>query len=1378
MAVLNLIIRYFIIQSKSIKFADSQNLRKKLNLVMKNINFKISILFLLIVFNLNSQTKFISAPEKPDTFKVTKTINLEYKYVPSINELISTGKFIPADPNEFKKAGPPKRMMANKVVPGKGLPKGNDPLANFDTEASKKQTKDPILTFQTTSSTATPGDPTGEVGRDYYLASWNSSFRFYNLDGSPATPNTSLSNLFGANESGDPIVLYDSEADRYVITSMGSSSLNFAVSVSNDPVNDGWHVYNASSNQFPTSGQFPDYPKYSIWSDGYYCTTNTGGDNLFVLERDKILNGDTSASLQAFDTPSMATSGFASAQIFDIVDDNHPAAGNATLVYLQDDSWGGVSTDHLKIWTVNVDWSNPSNSSISNPAQLTTTAFNSVFDGGSFSNLEQPSGLDIDAMQATIMNQAQFRKYATHNSAILNFVVNTVSPGELAGVRWFELRQDGDGQPWTIFQEGTYTAPDGRHAFGASMSMDLQGNIGMGYSSVSSSESVSLRYTGRYAADPLGEMTLEEGLIAQSTGNSSNLRYADYAHMSVEPTNDKQFWFVSEYFSPGRSHMVGVFQIAADAAYDAGVVSIDSPLSGTLTNNETVTVSIFNYGENDISNFDVSFQLDSGAVVTETYTGTIVTGETVQHTFSTTVDMSTVGTTYVIQAYTSLTDDENAANDGVTEDITHLNPNDIGISEISSPSSGELLSNAEAVTVTITNYGGATQYDFEVTFELNGESVTEIVPGPLEGNSSMEYTFEQTVDVSVFGSYSITVTTSLDGDSDTSNDSSTIDFTNINCAPSMDCSFADGFQLFQFGDINNESGCEGYGDFTDQSTDVELGETYDITMTTGWGEQYVRIWIDLNDDFNFTLDELILDNYIIGFGQGQGSYTETTQVTIPASATLGQHLMRTKTNWAAGVPDDACETTQYGETEDYMINILPAAAYDIGITDITNPVTGSLTAAETVTVEIFNYGENDVTNFEVSYSVNGGASIVETFTENLASGSTTEYSFEATADMSQVEAYYTIVASVNLDGDEDAENDSYEVEIQHLIALDLGVSSILSPSSGVSLSNAEQVTVVITNFGGATQSDFEVTYLLNDSVSVTEVIAGPLYGNSTMEYTFTQTVDLSMPGNYTLTVSTSLAGDDVPSNDSSELQIVNSTCAPSMNCSVGDGLTLFQLLDIDNPSGCEGYGDFTDQITNVEQGGTHDVTMTTGYGSQYVKIWIDFNDDYSYTADELVLDNYIIAQGSGSGTYTETTQVNIPADATLGEHSMRVKTNWNAGVPDDACEVTTYGETEDYMVNVVTSLGFGEEVFVNSQFKIYSADNDNFTINLSTDYNDLMTFSVYDINGKILVFNNIEKTNNTSYIYELDMSYMSSGVYLVKIGNNTVGYKSARIMVK
>ena len=873
--------------------------------------------------------KTIENNEANENYKVTHVINLEYKYIPSITDQIKNGTFVAADPEDYKKDGPAKRMLANKVVPGKGLPKGNDPLVNFNNKKNKIQSREPALIFQTTSQTATPGDPTGEIGRDYYFASWNSAFRFFNLDGSPASPATSLNSLFGPNQSGDPIVLYDSQADRYVISSMGSSSLNFAVSVSNDPINDGWHVYNAASNQFPTSGQFPDYPKYSIWSDGYYCTTNTSGDNLFVLERDKILVGDPTASLQAFDTPSMSTSGFSSAQIFDIVDNNHPSAGNATLVYLQDDSWAGVNYDHLKIWSVNIDWDNPSNSSISNPVELPTTPFNSVFDGGSFNNLEQPSGPDIDAMQAMIMNQAQYRKFDNYNSAIFNFVVNTVSVGKLAGVRWYELRQSDDGQPWTIHQEGTYLAPDGRHAFGASMSLDIQGNIGMGYSSVSSSESVSLRYTGRYANDPLGEMTLEEGLVVQSTGNSNNTRYADYAHLSVDPSNEKQFWYVSEYFGPGRSHMVGVFQIAPDAAFDTGIISIDSPTSGLLTDSEIITISIFNYGENSISNFDVSYQLDDGTIITETFTGTIASGETAQYTFNATVDMSILGNIYNITSFVTLSEDGDFENDSFTAEVTHLNANDIGVSNIVSPVSGELLSSSEQVTITINNFGGATQYDFDVTFEINGVSYTETVPGPLAPNSFIEYTFNQTVDLSSFGTYAMVAYTSLDTDFDPTNDLWQSSITNINCSPVADCAgYDDGFQLFQLADIDNPSGCEGgYSNFTNLSTDLVVGDTYDVTVTTGYGDQHVRIWIDYNDDFIFSLDEMVVSDYEIANGQGQGSYTETFQMTIPEGAVLGTHIMRIKSNWQSQVPDDACEDTTYGETEDYTVNLVTSLGF-------------------------------------------------------------------------------------------------------------------------------------------------------------------------------------------------------------------------------------------------------------------------------------------------------------------------------------------------------------------------------------------------------------------------------------------------------------------
>ncbi|MDG1219082.1 MAG: GEVED domain-containing protein [Flavobacteriaceae bacterium] len=889
--------------------------------MVKNIKLLVSLLGFFLFSSSYSQQSEIQKP--------SWTATLDYRFVPSISDQIKDGTFVPADEDAHKKLGREKRWHGNKVVPGKGLPNGDDPLLYLQENVVTKSSRDPILTFETTSNTATPSDPTGEIGRDYYFASWNSSFRFFNIDGTTASPPASLSTLFGNDESGDPIALYDSEADRYIITSMGSSGLNFAISQTNDPILGGWHVYNAMS--FGTDGQFPDYPKYSIWSDGYYCTTNTSANNLYVLERDKIIDGDPTASIQGFNAPQMITSGFASAQVLDITNDDHPAPGNATMVYMQDDAWNQVPTDHLKIWTINIDWDNSNNSSISTPYQLPTSSFTSVFDGGSFANLTQSSGPDIDAMQATLMNQAQFRKFPTHNSAVFNFVVDVLSGSdELAAVRWYELRQDADGEPWVIYQEGTYTAPDGRHAFGASMAMDIQGNIGMGYTSMSATAPITLRYTGRYANDPSGQMTIEENLIGQSNATNPNTRYADYAHMSVDPSNDKTFWFISEYFKPGRRDLVGTFQIAANYSNDIGVVSVDTPVSGLLSNSESVTVSIFNYGEDAVSNFDVSYQLDSGTIITETYSGTVESTETVQHTFSTTADLSTVGQTYVIVSYTSLSGDEDSSNDGITQDVQHLNPNDLGVTGISSPVSGTNLSATELVTIEITNFGGAEQSNFEVSYELNGELVTETVDGPLAGNSSTDYIFTQTADLSAFGLYEITATVNIENDSDDSNNSISVNINNSNCTPTGDLSYGDGFHLFQVGDINNNtgSGGPGYEDFTNLSTALEQGSTNDLTVTTGYGNQNIRVWIDFNDDFVFTLDEVVVDNYVIAPGGAAGSYTETMQLVVPDDATLGEHIMRAKTNWNAPVPDDACEETNYGETEDYIVNIVESLGID------------------------------------------------------------------------------------------------------------------------------------------------------------------------------------------------------------------------------------------------------------------------------------------------------------------------------------------------------------------------------------------------------------------------------------------------------------------
>lgn len=630
---------------------------------------------LCLLFTIYGQNKISNQSQKA-VWKGT----LNYKFVPSINQQIKNKTFVHAFINKDNYYGKDKRTKGNKVVPGKGLPKGLDPLLSTQKSAISRRVKSTSLTFETTNSTATPSDPTGAVGRDFYIASWNTAFRIFNKDGSPATPAASLTTLFPGTSIGDPIVLYDAQADRYIVTEFENDPNGFHVAISqtNDPVNGGWHVYSASGFQ---TGTFPDYTKFSIWSDGYYVTANipetdtndnTRNGQVWALERDKMLVGDISASIQAFTLTGMATNGFYSPQAFNVTDGNLPARGNATIVYMQDDAWSNVNSDHLKLWTINVDWNNPLNSTISAPTEIPTSPFTGVFDGGGFANLPQPTGPNIDAMQATIMNQAQFRKFGTHNSVVFNFVVNTNANGKLAGIRWYELRQSGDGQPWSIYQEGTYVAPNGRHAFGASMAMDGAGNIGMGYSSVSATESISLRYSGRFKDDPLNTMTALEELIVQSNTDNTSTRYADYSHLTVDPSNNADFWFVSEYFNNGnRSNIVGVFQLTDPPNNDVGVVSIDNPMDGVLSSSEDITVTIKNFGKDNQSNFPVSYTIDGGTTVTETYTGTLGQGATDTFTFSVKANLSITNQVYTIEAFTNLTNDANSSNDSFSAQVTN-----------------------------------------------------------------------------------------------------------------------------------------------------------------------------------------------------------------------------------------------------------------------------------------------------------------------------------------------------------------------------------------------------------------------------------------------------------------------------------------------------------------------------------------------------------------------------------------------------------------------------------------------------------------------------------------------------------------------------------
>ena len=209
---------------------------------------------------------------------ITKVIS-----VPSLAEQLQNGTFVyaPKKMNNGKEINP-KLRHTNKVVPGKGFPKGDDPLVKTQEESLKLQILPPSLVFDADIAQATPTDATGGVGPNHYLGGWNSAFRIFDKNGNPLTPEASFSTLFPGNTIGDPILLYDALADRFIITEFDDNpnGLNIAISKGPDPVNDGWHVYTTG---FEITS-FPDYPKFSIWPDGYYITSNIGSsDRVFVM---------------------------------------------------------------------------------------------------------------------------------------------------------------------------------------------------------------------------------------------------------------------------------------------------------------------------------------------------------------------------------------------------------------------------------------------------------------------------------------------------------------------------------------------------------------------------------------------------------------------------------------------------------------------------------------------------------------------------------------------------------------------------------------------------------------------------------------------------------------------------------------------------------------------------------------------------------------------------------------------------------------------------------------------------------------------------------------------------------------------------------------
>jgi len=428
-------------------------------------------------------------------------------------------------------AAAPQRALAPNATSTPGL--------NFD--GVGQGFAGPAGTFTVNSA---PPDTIGAVGATQYLQAVNSEFAVFNkatgaVVFGPVPLNTLWSGFGGgceSNNDGDPIVAYDKQADRWIISQFSVSTTPFLQCVAISTSSDATGTYARYS--FSYTG-FNDYPKLGVWPDAYYITYNMFnaagtsflGSQVCAFDRAKMLTG-TPATQQCV----QLSSTFGGLLPADLDGATLPPAGAPNpLVAL------GRTTSTLDTWKFHVDWATPANTTLAGPTTLTVPLYSEACGGGTCIP-QLGTTQTLDSLGDRLMHRLAYRNFGDHEALVVNHAVAT---GSTVGVRWYELRN-----PTTtpsLFQTGLF-APDAFYRWMGSIAMDKAGNMALGYSVSGSTINPAIRYAGRLAGDAAGQMTFEATIFQGAGSQTTNLsRWGDYSAMTLDPADDCTFFYTSEY---------------------------------------------------------------------------------------------------------------------------------------------------------------------------------------------------------------------------------------------------------------------------------------------------------------------------------------------------------------------------------------------------------------------------------------------------------------------------------------------------------------------------------------------------------------------------------------------------------------------------------------------------------------------------------------------------------------------------------------------------------------------------------------------------------------------------------------------------------------
>ncbi len=418
----------------------------------------------------------------------------------------------------------------------------------------------PTLSFEGTGAIdgVTPPDPNGDVGPNNYVQWVNLSIAVYDKQGTllagPSPGNTPWLGMAGSacatDNNGDPIVIYDSLADRWVFSqfALGADGHQcFAISQTPDPLGP-YFTY----DYLITTNGINDYPKLGLWPDGYYLSvrefSNSGAftNAVIAFDRESMIQGLPAAGVR-FDVQDPSLPNMDTVLPSSLEGRAPPPAGapNYILHASDDESEGSApdpTQDFYKLWAMHVDWVDPTQSTLTGPFSIGVPEFSVTCSSGC---VPQPGTTNqLDALEGFTMYRLAYRNYGDHEALAVTHSVDV--GGGTVGVRWAEVRNPSTTPE--LYQTGTFAPADGTSRWMGSVSMDGSGNLAVGYTASSSSVFPSLRYAARLAGDPLGELGQGEAELVTGASSSEGLtRWGDYSAMSIDETDDCTFWYTGEY---------------------------------------------------------------------------------------------------------------------------------------------------------------------------------------------------------------------------------------------------------------------------------------------------------------------------------------------------------------------------------------------------------------------------------------------------------------------------------------------------------------------------------------------------------------------------------------------------------------------------------------------------------------------------------------------------------------------------------------------------------------------------------------------------------------------------------------------------------------